>query len=42
MRLNLYITSASGTFNVSFPMKFDFLISPVSIQSSLETVQTQP
>jgi len=32
------ITSASGTFNVSFPITFDFLIIPESIQSSLETV----
>ena len=28
---NLYIASASGTFSISFPVKFDFLIIPVFI-----------
>jgi len=39
IELNLYyITSAYGTFSVSFPIIFDFLIIPESVQSSRETV----
>jgi len=39
VRLNVYyITSAASSFNVSFPIIFDFLIIPESIQSFLETV----
>jgi len=29
--VNLYITSTSGTFNIRFPVKFNFLVIPVFI-----------
>ena len=32
------MTPASGTFNVSFPIEFKFLIIPESVQSCLKTV----
>jgi len=37
----LLLITASGTFNVSFPTIFNFLIIPESVQSYLETSQTQ-